>query len=39
VTLGESGQDAVDDRIHGAVANRLCIVRDGPRFVIFGTRN
>jgi hypothetical protein len=32
---GDTGLDALDDGIHGAVADRLCVVRDGPRVVIF----
>lgn len=38
VALGESGLDTVDDGNHGAVADRVGVVRDGPRVVIFGTR-
>jgi hypothetical protein len=38
VALGEGGLDAVDDGAHGAVADRLCVLRDGPRFVILGMR-
>jgi hypothetical protein len=36
VALGEAGRDADYGAI--AVADRLCVVRDGPRFVILGTR-
>jgi hypothetical protein len=38
LALGEGGPDAVDDDVIGAVADGLCVVRDGPRFVILGTR-
>lgn len=38
VALGEGGLIALDDSNHGAVAERLCVVRDGPRVVFFGTR-
>jgi hypothetical protein len=38
VALGETDLVALDDGIHGAVADRLCVVHDGPRVVILGTR-
>jgi hypothetical protein len=38
VALGEAGLDAADGGVDGAVADALCVVRDGPRFVILGTR-
>jgi hypothetical protein len=38
VAPGETGLDALDDGIDGAVADRVGVVLDGPRVVIFGTR-